>query len=309
MYANLWVQNPAWKQVFGWTEFTWGTPYDDVLAPLYHNLDQVMFGGAGDDTLIGGDFFNQLDGGSGNNTIIGIGLHNVAYAEFGDDVYYMGGQYWNSIYDFGGDNEAHLLNGGIHNLTLGGGRDTVDARYASGSVYASTGDGDDTFLGGTGYNSANGGPGNDVLVGGPNADYLRGGDGHDILMGLGGPDFLEGGRGRDNLVVGVGDTAFGDVAFPAWWEADGEADIFTIRAADGRQGTINLPDFNWQEGDRLNTSDLGPVETIFSADGTYAFVYGGESGTAITVNGAGTNTVPGYEQSLLPATIEHALFH
>jgi Ca2+-binding RTX toxin-like protein len=104
-------------------------------------IEQVT-GGNGNDTILGNDAVNILDGGPGNDTVDGRG---------GDDEIF----------------------GGVGNDTLigGPGNDTL-----SGDP------GDDNLQGGDGADSLNGGDGTDQLDGGPGADSLAGGPGDDTAV-------------------------------------------------------------------------------------------------------------------------------
>ncbi len=65
-------------------------------------------------------------------------------------------------------------------------------------------DGDDTLIGGNGFNRFQGGDGNDTLVGGTRNDTLRGREGNDVIMGGVRHDRLFGGEGDDELIGGQG---------------------------------------------------------------------------------------------------------
>jgi Ca2+-binding RTX toxin-like protein len=111
-----------------------GAGEGDQLA----GIEQVT-GGNGNDTILGNEAVNILDGGPGNDTIDGRG---------GDDQI------------FGGP--------GNDTLIAGPGNDTL-----SGDP------GDDKLHGGDGADTLNGGDGNDLLDGGPGPDTLSGGPGDD----------------------------------------------------------------------------------------------------------------------------------
>ncbi|WP_121574242.1 beta strand repeat-containing protein, partial [Brenneria alni] len=82
----------------------------------------------------------------------------------------------------------------------------------------------------------NGGAGNDILFGQGGRDILNGGSGNDLLYGGSGDDLLIGGAGNDVLIGGAG------------------ADTFTWQA--GEVGHDIIKDFNANEGDRIDLSDL-----------------------------------------------------
>lgn len=78
-------------------------------------------------------------------------------------------------------------------------------------VFATLGDGDDTFINNTRKVSVvDGGRGDDLLIGGRRTDVLLGGDGNDILVGGRGRDILIGGRGSDLIDADRRDLVFAD---------------------------------------------------------------------------------------------------
>ncbi|SER97767.1 type I secretion C-terminal target domain (VC_A0849 subclass), partial [Pseudomonas sp. NFACC02] len=79
-------------------------------------------------------------------------------------------------------------------------------------------------------------------------DSLLGGNGDDILFGQGGNDILNGGNGNDLLIGGKGnDTLTGGAG----------ADTFAWKAGDTNSGGFDvIKDFNSNEGDKLDLSDL-----------------------------------------------------
>ena len=120
-------------------------------------LIEDLFGGAGNDTLIGNITANRIEGRHGDDRILGLG---------------------------GADD----LRGGPGNDRLSGG---------AGPDALRGGNGDDTLTGNHGSDALFGGPGDDALHGGPGDDRLMGGPGRDTLAGGPGDDTLTGGGGID----------------------------------------------------------------------------------------------------------------
>jgi hypothetical protein len=118
-----------------------------------------VFGGNGDDVLVGSAVAEQLFGGRGNDRLDGAGGNDALAGDAGNDVL-LGGD--------GGD----ALRGGAGNDVLAGGW------------------GADALLGERGL---------DRLDGGGDADDLDGGTGADRLTGGAGADVLRGGKGADRL--------------------------------------------------------------------------------------------------------------
>ncbi|WP_329091565.1 MULTISPECIES: calcium-binding protein [unclassified Streptosporangium] len=117
----------------------------------------TVFGGEGDDDLLGSVNADDLRGGLGDDSIRGIEGNDMLRGDAGDD-------------DLRGGNEADVL--------IGGG-------------------GDDDLSGGAGADELNGGSGEDELRGEAGTDELNGGGGPDELDGGAGTDVCNGGPGTD----------------------------------------------------------------------------------------------------------------
>jgi Ca2+-binding RTX toxin-like protein len=184
---------------------------NDVLVgnPSFLTADDVIYGGAGDDTVrlaLDGALSGSaatVDGGAGRDTLI-----------------------WSGGFKSGGmldlsSGSASVPGGGsisgfeIFNIRGSQQADTIIAGRGADYLNGQGGDDDlrggvsnDTLVGGAGADSLDGGDGNDTLHGfldfytvysqetGDNR--LLGGEGDDILFGMNG-DFIEGGRGKDKL--------------------------------------------------------------------------------------------------------------
>ncbi|GAB5404744.1 MAG: hypothetical protein Aurels2KO_29750 [Aureliella sp.] len=165
---------------------------DEITAEGSFTVQQLsLYGGDGDDTLLGGDTVNHLYGGEGHDTLLGGNASDQLYGEAGNDRLSGGG--------------------GVDALYGGAGDDHLDGGL--GFDYLSGESGDDTLLGGEGMtgDSLNGGFGNDHLYGGSGKDSLQGGEGDDRVYGGAGDDTLRGGKGNDTLVGEAGiDMIYGD---------------------------------------------------------------------------------------------------
>ncbi len=120
-----------------------------AIVPNPINVD--VFGGAGDDTIYGGQGQEVLSGDAGNDTI---------YAGYGDDVV-LGGK----------GNDA--LHGGV------------------GTQFLDGGSGNDTIWGGTGTQVIMGGIGADLIWGGIGHETLTGGAGDDTIWGGSGDQMVK----------------------------------------------------------------------------------------------------------------------
>jgi Ca2+-binding RTX toxin-like protein len=149
-------------------------------ASLFTRGAVSLFGGAGNDVLIGSVLGDLLDGQAGNDQLIGSEGDDDLRGDLGDD----------SIYGEGGSDA----------LVAGSGNDLLSGA-----------EGNDRLDGSQGKDRMHGGSGNDLLSGGSEADRLTGSKGRDRLRGDGGPDrlrardhrrdFVNGGPGRDRAVA------------------------------------------------------------------------------------------------------------
>jgi len=164
-------------------------------------------GGAGNDSLIGGEFADRLVGMTGNDTLVGMGGNETLDAGDGIDL---------AEYNVVGTAAIQaIVNTGTDAGQDGfGGTDTYDAiENLSGSPQGDTLTGDDnanTLWGNDGQDSIWGDGANDLIYGGADHDNAYGGYGDDTLYGAAGTDTLYGGDiayidsadGNDMLVGG-----------------------------------------------------------------------------------------------------------
>jgi Ca2+-binding RTX toxin-like protein len=200
-----------------------------------------LFGGAGNDTLIGGSGNDQLFGGAGNDTLEGKGGNDLLFGGDGNDTL-IGGtgddqmfggagndrMIWNpgegtDLMEGGDGTDTAEVNGGngaeTFTLTANGTRVrfdritpapfSLDIGTTENFVLNMNG-GDDVFTAGNGLASlinltVDGGAGNDTITGGDGNDTLIGGDGNDIITGGRGNDTLLGGGGDDTFIWNPGD--------------------------------------------------------------------------------------------------------
>jgi|GEM_PF-514143 ELWxxDGT repeat protein len=153
-----------------------GNGGNDSFSDWTGTLQVQASGGAGNDTLYGGEFDDQLAGDSGDDKLYGRGGNDTIFGGTGND------------YIEGGDGQDTLL--------CGLGDDT--AKGGAGADYIDGSDGADRFEGGADDDTMFGGAGNDVLFGGAGNDTMNGEDGNDFLDGGGeANDWYNGGKGND----------------------------------------------------------------------------------------------------------------
>jgi Ca2+-binding RTX toxin-like protein len=210
-----------------------------------------LFGGAGNDVLVGGSGADQLFGQAGNDTLLGKGGSDLLFGGADNDTL-TGGDGDDQVFGQAGNDRMIWNPGDDTDLNEGGdGGDTVEVNGGNGSetftatpngtrvrfdrvtpapfsldigtsenLVLNANGGDDTFTGSNGLAplirlTVDGGPGNDTLTGGDGDDQLLGGDGNDTVSGA---------RGNDTALLGAGDDTF------TWNPGDGND---TVEGQDG----------------------------------------------------------------------------
>ncbi len=185
----------------------------------------LLYGGNGNDTLIGNNIANFLNGEGGDDSLVGNGGNDNLFGGAGRDTL-DGGAGDDRLRGLGGSGD--ILIGGLGNDLLDGGAGTdriVESSNSNFTITATqmTGMGTDSIVDieeiqltlGAGNNSVNGASaiasltvfalgGNDTLIGGAGNDVFNGGDGDDVLKGRNGNDVLNGDAGNDTLNGGDG---------------------------------------------------------------------------------------------------------
>ncbi|ORE92065.1 hemolysin-type calcium-binding protein [Aurantimonas sp. 22II-16-19i] len=185
-----------------------GNGGDDIL--MGDDGDDGLSGGRGDDVLSGGDGLDNLSGGSGNDILNGgrggdtldggSGIDTASYSGSLAVRVNLGG---NIAYS--GDATGDTLIS-IENLIGSSSNDALLGSIENNRIEG--GDGDDLLRGYAGFDDLHGGNGNDFLYGDFNIDTLFGDAGLDTLSGGDGDDILDGGADADRLFGNAGvDTA------------------------------------------------------------------------------------------------------
>jgi Ca2+-binding RTX toxin-like protein len=191
-----------------------GTGKDYIIGS---NGNDKLDSSSGDDTVIGGEKNDTIDGGIGNDILNGESGNDVITFGEGSKTVNGGGGNDRLELDFSGESadftltynefkKASLTTGGIldgteleaieqFNVASGSGDDVIDIAAATvGSVVSS-------------------GEGNDSLVGGLGDDELDGGSDNDTFFGGSGEDQIDGGAGRQDVAVFSGDRADYEITF------------------------------------------------------------------------------------------------
>ena len=262
----------------------------------------IVYGGAGDDVLSGGDGVSwlygeggedELNGGWGfvNDIVDGGDDSDTVSAGDGDDIL-IGGKgddylecFWGTSWLFGGDGADTLKvfypDAVFENLLFGeAGDDTITGGL---NDFAWGGPDNDTITAGTVY----GGDGDDMIYGTWAADVLVGEAGNDTIEGLGGSDFLNGGSGFDQL---YGEYSFGaggateNVGIPGGDVIYGGPDSDNILGQDGNDTLYG------DDGDDIMVG--GPGNDTLRGGNNHDWLYG-NSGVDTLYGNAGNDTLAG----------------
>ena len=146
----------------------------------------IVFGGAGNDRilglggndiLVGGGGNDRISGGAGSDLILGDGPNGVP-----------------AVLPW----QVKNVRAYLHRVSsLERGNDSIDAGSGNDLVYG--GSGNDLVYGGRGNDTVFGGAGDDRIAGGAGNDKIFGGEGDDEITGGSGQDYLEGGAGADTI--------------------------------------------------------------------------------------------------------------
>lgn len=216
-----------------------------------------IFGGGGNDELVGSLNDESFSGGTGNDTVFGGGGADTIYGGEGNDLIE------------GGDGDDVLYTGTGDDTLLGGdGNDVLN--NSSGDDSLSGGAGDDKLVASAGDDTLEGGADNDTLIGGIDNDSLDGGDGNDLLKG----DFEVNGLIEDNQLFAY-----------EYYELDGLTSLSTLADAGFTSGTEND---NTPDGEGVVGSiDPGALDSYHGGDGNTFAV---KLATNLTVTHGGTYT-------------------
>ncbi len=180
----------------------------------------VLWGAAGDDTLVGGVSSDRLNGGPGHDSVVGNGGSDTLFGGSGNDTMEGNGGadvvYGQRDHDSikGGAGDDYVL-GDDGNDTLNGGEGNDTLRGGAGA---------DGISGWTGDDVLNGNSGRDTIVGGEGMDRMFGGNDRDVMLGEDDDDYIKGQTGDDVLSGGAGNDKGIDYAVPELGNWSGEID-------------------------------------------------------------------------------------
>jgi Ca2+-binding RTX toxin-like protein len=310
----------------------WTAPVLDV--GIEHD---VLSGGTGNDSLFAG-YGDSVDGGDDSDTLyisfqgamagVTVDFHDLAaggsitlgggtLTNIESVGWVQGSEFGDTITDsdtdanfaptFGMGGDDHLIGGYYSGNVYGGdGNDYIDRTLTAYGFEAYGDAGNDTIVGGSGYESLYGGTGDDNIQGNYGFDNLYGEDGNDTLDGGSFSDTIYGGTGNDTIYGGGDadviegnagdDTIYGDYSPISTANAtsplSNDERIWGGAGADVIHGDFGT-DYIWS-GDRDGTEYLGLDDSslehdqLFGDDGNdfLAIGYGDDAD-----GGAGSDTL------------------
>lgn len=175
---------------------------DNSQNTLYGGMgDDLLVGDQGNDTMYGGGDDDTIYGGKGNDTIYGDDENNVYE---GNDVIY-GGDGNDTIYGGKGDD---VIVAGSSPITPEAIRSLAENNNLIANNFMSYEKFENKLYGGEDSDVIIGDSGNDIIHGDGGKDYLYGGDGDDTIYGDDDDDYLNGGEGNDKLYGGEGNDTY-----------------------------------------------------------------------------------------------------
>jgi Ca2+-binding RTX toxin-like protein len=255
-----------------------GAGNDTIRIKSGVSIPVSLTGGAGNDSIFGGDGGATIDGGAGTDQL-------------------SGGNGSDSL--IGGDDDDILLgNGGNDTINGGLGSDTEEGGDGNDVMTGDVGDdvlsgglGDDNLDGGDGADALNGDDGNDVLTGGIGDDNLDGGDNNDSLLGGDGNDVLVGDFGNDTALGGIGNDSIDGGAGND--QLSGEVGNDSITSGIGNDSISGGDGADLITGDDGNDSITGDADNdVIKAGAGNDLVDGGDGNDSIT-GGIGSETIYG----------------
>ena len=281
--------------LFGFENIYGGKGNDILIGDALANIiagsggKDYVIGGAGNDTLMGGAGDDRIDGGDGNDSLVAT--------DPGDDTYY-GGAGTDTI-DYSGATTDLQIGYVYPYMTVTGaqGNDKIFSYLTDFVEVFAFGSGNDKFSGQSNAETVYGGLGNDLLLGQGGNDYLDAGDGNDTLRGGSGNDTLIGGAGSDwadytdiNSAVTINLTTNTVSAGGYNDSLSGIENLITGYGADLITGDAND---NWIiSGDGNDTLNGGNgADTLNGGFGNDLFIVAAGDGSDYMLGGAGNDSV------------------
>lgn len=271
-------------------EIFFGSDFDDELTAAAAT-SATFVGGAGDDSLKGGDAVDYLYGEDGDDYLSGGGAGDYLSGGAGDDTYAL----------WGNDTVVEAANGGI---------DTI----RTSSAYTLVNHVEHLVLTGSSVINGTGNALDNHLTGNSASNLLTGGDGNDTFLTSGGIDGYAGGNGVDTADFSGFDYAI--------WVAIGDAghDARTRMATDLSAGTwVDVADFSsienvvgsdfddYLQGDAGNNNLRGGLgnDTMAGGAGDDTYIVRDTGDVVIEAASAGTDVIVSSRSYTLGDNVEN----
>ncbi|MEP3638959.1 MAG: calcium-binding protein [Paracoccaceae bacterium] len=300
---------------------------DSGQTILAGNGNDLIYDGAGDDTVEGGAGRDQFhtgggadlyDGGAGRDevfyttanegltidTIDGTNGTGIAAGDTFVDIEILHGSEFNDVIisdlerTFGGNGDDTIYgSSGIDTLDGGAGMDELNGN--DGADVLNGNGGADVLNGNKGADVLNGhgdadelygGAGTDELNGGAGADVLNGGNDADMLNGGNGADVLNGGNGADMLNGGIGVDAIKGGAGNDVLTGGSGLDVFIFEDGFGKDTITDFSTFNQEDIDLSAVSQIVDFADLTANHMTQVgsdVVIDDGAGNTITIQGFG----------------------
>ncbi len=259
--------------------------------------NDILDGGQGDDGLLGGAGVDRLVGGTGNDRLDGGAETDFLEGGIGNDTYVTDGI--DAITELLGEGIDEVissadasLGANVEDLTLVGaainGTGNELGNIVTGNVNNNLlrgNDGNDLLIGALGNDTLQGGNGNDVIDGGDGDDSLDGGVAGDIMTGGAGNDLYQVDNGSDRVVETVGGGTNDRIVSSVSYTLVGEVEVLNLVGAAAFNGTGS------ETNNSINGNDLNNV--LNGGDGND--ILSGNNGNDMLLGGNGTDTLRGGE--------------
>lgn len=180
---------------------------DDTIAAA--KGDTVRSGAGNDNIVLGGDYV-ELDAGAGADTVSGLSNYATVKAGAGNDSIVLGGKYV-SI-DAGSDNDYVSINGAESTVLGGAGNDTIEVGKDAKNAVVDGGAGDDSIVSTADGVTITGGAGKDTIsVSGTDWGVDAGADNDSLNVSGTGTVTL--GAGKDSVAFSIPADGVTDVTF------------------------------------------------------------------------------------------------
>ena len=204
---------------------------------LLSGADRFALLRAGVDGAIGADNENFIIGNSGDNIMYGGAGADTIFSVNGDDVVY-GGTERDVIYGGAGDDRL-FSDGGDDQVYGNAGNDFIDRDNGDDSLFG--GQGDDTIEAGAG-DVVFGNKGIDLILGDGAGSVLYGNEDNDVIIAGNGEDTVYGGQGDDVILMGtLSGFVYGNTGNDTIYGGEENTDtIYYLRAGQGQDVIFNF---------------------------------------------------------------------